>query len=384
MEVEARAVAGATERRNRRAIPRYDLDEAATILLVNHGSLVPGYILDLSLGGCRMRTNERFVAGILVRVEVMFKVRGIQFRFSGVTQWTNSRDLIGIRFVDVTSRRREELAEALEEVAEENAVRERKLAAERMAAEQESAAGLGTEAEATPAQAIVPESGAQAEREPTPALTPAVERSPQMARAFPVAARTSGPLGIEGKPAAMPPPKAGRRERRAQSRHGVDTSAVIYLIKIGSALAGRIVDLSLSGCRIRTNERFPVGIYTRVETEFRLEGLPFRLGGVIQAVHDRDRHNVGIRFLDMSSRKREQVEQLIEELEETRHPAGPGDSGEGAADAGGRPSPVSQRSSEVASASGDEVEDEDDYGHNQQEVNQPAGNVKAESQEPQN
>jgi hypothetical protein len=72
----------------------------------------------------------------------------------------------------------------------------------------------------------------------------------------------------------------------------------------------------LGGCRIYTDERFPVGIYTRVETEFRLEGLPFRLGGVIQAIHDR-RH-VGIRFLDMSSRKREQLEQLVREIEELR------------------------------------------------------------------
>jgi hypothetical protein len=337
MEVEARTEAGAIERQNRRAIPRYDVDEAATILLVNHGSLVPGHILDLSLGGCRMRTNERFVAGILVRVEVMFKVRGIQFRFSGVTQWTNSRDLIGIRFVDVTSRRREELAEALEEVAEERVAKERKLAAERAAAERESAAGLAAEPEATPAQAIAPESGAQAEREPTPAVPATMAPRPPVARVFPVAARASGPLGFEGKPAAMPPPKAARRERRAQSRHGVDTSAAIYLINVGAAVPGRIVDLSLSGCRIRTNERFPVGIYTRVETEFRLEGLPFRLGGVIQAVHDRDRHNVGIRFLDMSSRKREQVEQLIGELEEARHPAGPGDPGGCAAEAGDRP-----------------------------------------------
>jgi c-di-GMP-binding flagellar brake protein YcgR len=46
--------------------------------------------------------------------------------------------------------------------------------------------------------------------------------------------------------------------------------------------------------------------------------MPFRLGGVIQAVHDRDRRNVGIRFLDISARKREQVEQLIEEIEELR------------------------------------------------------------------
>jgi len=44
--------------------------------------------------------------------------------------------------------------------------------------------------------------------------------------------------------------------------------------------------------------------------------MPFRLGGVTQAIHDR--HTVGIRFLDMSSRKREQLELLIEEIEELK------------------------------------------------------------------
>lgn len=106
------------------------------------------------------------------------------------------------------------------------------------------------------------------------------------------------------------------RDRREASREEVDTTAMIFLVKIASRLRGRILDLSLSGCRIRTDERFPVGIYTRVETEFRLEGLPFRLGGVVQVIHDK--HTVGIRFLDMSRRKREQVEQLIEDIREVR------------------------------------------------------------------
>jgi c-di-GMP-binding flagellar brake protein YcgR len=105
-------------------------------------------------------------------------------------------------------------------------------------------------------------------------------------------------------------------DRREASREEVDTTAVIFLINVVSRLRGRILDLSLSGCRIRTDERFPVGIYTRVETEFRLEGLPFRLGGVVQVIHDK--HTVGIRFLDMSRRKREQVEQLIEDIREVR------------------------------------------------------------------
>jgi hypothetical protein len=72
-----------------------------------------------------------------------------------------------------------------------------------------------------------------------------------------------------------------------------------------------------------------VGIYTRVETEFRLEGLPFRLGGVVQAIHDR--RTVGIRFLDMSSRKREQVTQLIEDIREMKE-QGTGNREQAAAD----------------------------------------------------
>ncbi len=90
---------------------------------------------------------------------------------------------------------------------------------------------------------------------------------------------------IETQPQS--PQTASLLKRRKNLRHEVDTSATIFLVNVGSTLRGRIVDLSMSGCRICTDERFPVGIYTRVETEFRLEGLPFRLGGVIQAIHDR-------------------------------------------------------------------------------------------------
>lgn len=120
----------------------------------------------------------------------------------------------------------------------------------------------------------------------------------------------SGPSAKEAARALKP------RERREQARHEVDTSATVLLVRVGSTLRGRIVDLSLTGCRIHTDERFPVGIYTRVETEFRLEGLPFRLGGVIQAIHNRN--SVGIRFLDLSERKRQQVLDLIGEIEESR------------------------------------------------------------------
>jgi hypothetical protein len=91
---------------------------------------------------------------------------------------------------------------------------------------------------------------------------------------------------------------------------------MILLPNVDSSLHGRILDLSLTGCRIRTDERFPVGIYTRVETDFRPQGLPFRLGGVIQAIHDRN--IVGIRFLDINEQKREQVSGLIGEIERSQ------------------------------------------------------------------
>jgi c-di-GMP-binding flagellar brake protein YcgR len=105
-------------------------------------------------------------------------------------------------------------------------------------------------------------------------------------------------------------------ERRSHSRHAVNDSATIILFKIVSRLAGRIVDLSLGGCRIHCHERFPVGIYTAVEIEFKVDGISFRLGGVVQVIHDR--RTVGIRFLDMSHRKREHLEQLIREIQEWR------------------------------------------------------------------
>lgn len=119
----------------------------------------------------------------------------------------------------------------------------------------------------------------------------------------------------EAEPVAPEGPARGRRRERRQSlRFDVDDSAAIHLVRVGSILRGRILDLSLSGCRIRTVDRLLLGIYTFVEVEFRHEGLPFRLAGVIQAVHDRN--TVGIRFLDISERKREQLEELILDLQE--------------------------------------------------------------------
>jgi len=110
--------------------------------------------------------------------------------------------------------------------------------------------------------------------------------------------------------------------RRCEERLGVDTRAKLLLVKTGIVIPSHILDLSLGGCQLRTESRFIVGIYVRVETEFYLRGLPFRLAGVSQVVVDK--HTVGIRFLDVSDRKREQLLELIAEIEEERGFSGDG------------------------------------------------------------
>jgi hypothetical protein len=133
MEAEEYAGALAELAANRRTSPRHALQGEASILLVDHGSSISCNILDLSLGGCQLRTCDRFPAGVQVLVEVGFKVHGIVLRFRGTVQWKAGECLFGIRFSEMTSRRREELAEVLREVEAENAAKAEREAAEKQA-----------------------------------------------------------------------------------------------------------------------------------------------------------------------------------------------------------------------------------------------------------
>jgi hypothetical protein len=244
-----------------RNFPRHLIHDDAVLSLIGQSHSVPCRVLDLSLGGCRLRAKELLRTRQRVSVEVTFKIRGFPMLLCGVIQWTDGVDLMGIRFVDLNSRSKEALAEVVREIEEEHA-----------------------------AKGVSEDSGGPAQRR--------------------AGVETPAPRG----PAAMDAACDRRREPQAEA----DTSAVILLVGIGCQLHGQIIELSPGGCRIHIKERFPVDIDMKVETEFRLGGLPFRLGGVIQGVHDRDRHSVGIRFLHVSERKRVLVEQLMEEIEEMR------------------------------------------------------------------
>jgi hypothetical protein len=266
-----------------RGAPRFAVDDDAVILLLASATNYPCRIQDLSMSGCRMQTRVRFGGSAWSKVEVTFRIRGLSLRFSGQVQWTDGRQTVGIRFLNLTERRLEDLTELLGEIEALNTARLAKEEAARKAAEEAASSGQKPPVVEAPAKPMVP------------FLVPA--KQPPTAESL-----------------------KSKRDRREQAREAVDTTAIIHLININSRLSGRILDLSPGGCRIRTDERFPVGIYTRVETEFRMDGLPFRLGGVIQAIHDKNM--VGIRFLDMSERRREQVEELIEDIRHMREEQG--------------------------------------------------------------
>jgi hypothetical protein len=340
MDTEEIAERVLREHLERRQVPRFEVDEPGAMLLVAHGTRLACRILDLSLNGCRLFASEKLILGDSVRVELNFKVNGILFRFPGISRWTDGRNMFGIEFAAMSARRKDELAEIIEEIAaeiaataarqaaEEEAARKQEAAEEaeqklrlqqekqRLLLEQELQGKLAEEQEGRDQAALeIQRKLAEKENQRRQAEREALLLAAQFRSA---AAAPLLPEWIEPEAAApeAPPEKPAPRDRRASARHEVDTGAVIHLINIASRQTGRIIDLSMGGCRIKTDERFPVGIYTRVETEFRLEGLPFRLGGVVQALHNGK--IVGIRFLDMSLRKREQLEQLIVEIENSR------------------------------------------------------------------
>jgi c-di-GMP-binding flagellar brake protein YcgR len=288
----------------RRKYIRHTVDEEAAVQLVSSGDRLVCRVVDIGLTGCRIRAAERLHAAAKARVEVSIRLQGVAFRFSGEMLWNDGQHLAGIQLHDLPTRRLAEFAELLCELQASHSLHAKKPEQPKVlaAAPKPVPVAPGLAAPATPAPQAAPVLAAPSRSGP---LGPA---TPQYQAPKPAAPpREAAPI------AAVPGAQAGI-ERRKQARHDVDTSATILLVNVAARLKGRIINLSLGGCRIRTDERFPVGIYTRVETEFNLEGLPFRLGGVVQAILDKDM--VGIRFLDLSERKREQVSQLISEIDE--------------------------------------------------------------------
>ena len=288
------------------------MDADAALVIVNQGVTVRARIFELSVDGCRVRTDKRHSLATPAAIEVMFKINGIGFRLAGIMQWADSHQTAGIQFAPMVPRRHQALMELLAELESEEKAMADQVESERSDTDVPGTSQAGSQPVTArePAPVRARESRGLSTDPPLPASVSPASPPVTASSAAPNPATTE-PEGQAARPAA-----ASRRERRAQTRHTVDTRATIFFIDVRAQICGRILDLSMSGCRIRTDERFPVGIYRRVETEFKLDGLPFRLAGVVQSLHDK--YTVGLRFLDMSSRKRDQLAQLMEEIEEMR------------------------------------------------------------------
>ena len=69
--------------RDRRGHPRHSVECKMTVSSLTGAIRMAGTLVELSAGGCSVKTVERFLAGILVRVEIEFQLRG-QFIDEGI------------------------------------------------------------------------------------------------------------------------------------------------------------------------------------------------------------------------------------------------------------------------------------------------------------
>ena len=102
------------------------------------------------------------------------------------------------------------------------------------------------------------------------------------------------------------------REGRVHPRFSVDEDSVLVLVAHGMPVKARIVDLSLSGCRVRAYDQFSSKAGRSIEITFKANGIDFRFNGVVRWS---DEHNyLGIRFENMTRARKEELAEVIEEM----------------------------------------------------------------------
>ncbi|HXR38664.1 MAG TPA: PilZ domain-containing protein [Terracidiphilus sp.] len=256
---------------------RFDLERAPGTLM-HKGINIPCEMLDISLSGCRLRTLRPFTAGALESVKVVLSIQEMVLSIWGITQWTTWDRLVGIRFIHPTGRTRNQLAGLLTCLLDKSAAEVVKRAVAEASAEADS-----------PIIAL---------EHPLP-VEPEPEREEEFQQPPP------------------PPPKSKRPELRSEykvlSLGEGDSPAVLHLVEEGTILRGSVLDVSQDGCLVRLARAIAVRLHAQAEVDFHLRGLPFRLPGITTAMHDS--RMAEIRFTEMSRRKRDDLSQLIMELD---------------------------------------------------------------------
>jgi hypothetical protein len=101
-------------------------------------------------------------------------------------------------------------------------------------------------------------------------------------------------------------------ERRKFPRQAVEGPAAIVILEQGVGFRCSVLDLSLSGCRLRTGLRFPGTAWDHVEVSFKLRGISLRFDGEIQWIDGLQK--IGIRFMELTPHRRTELADMLTEL----------------------------------------------------------------------
>jgi hypothetical protein len=106
---------------DRRQSPRLRCGGLAKLMrLPSEGMIVPGRVLDLSLGGCGIETGLTLPAG--TRAEILLRVNAASIRVVGQVHSPRRPSVIGVEFVLVSAGGKHMLAELIRELARQQAI----------------------------------------------------------------------------------------------------------------------------------------------------------------------------------------------------------------------------------------------------------------------
>jgi hypothetical protein len=98
-------------------ILRLDEGESpAALYLVAEDSKLKADLMDLSRDGCLLRLGRLVEVRLNAQAEVDFRVRGLPFLLPGSTKEMRDKRTIEVRFSEMSRRKREELAQVIEEL----------------------------------------------------------------------------------------------------------------------------------------------------------------------------------------------------------------------------------------------------------------------------
>lgn len=110
------------------------------------------------------------------------------------------------------------------------------------------------------------------------------------------------------------------RDHRRYPRLDCGGIADLRVLPNGAKEIGSLVNLSKRGCCFMAEEALRGSEGACIEMHLKIRGIDLRVAGIIRHVHQWRR--AGIEFVELSERKREQIEELIGELAELTRAAG--------------------------------------------------------------